>query len=380
MTRDPFSGILDPFRYWDISTTYDRYAAFFDLVIYCSIFIALAHIVFTSRFSGRPGKVMATTFGLALGISLSIGEQRFGWSLRQAGPIAILIALLLVGFLILQTLLRINVIWKLAMPLSYVIVYLFIRAMSPALFAAIADRVPFISLLSAIIFLICVWQIGVAIWPKRHSDGPAGRDDSSFISTLDQDNEKREIKVEKKIKRHLAPEAQRETAHLERTLEALEKEVHRDQPDWKAVAQALSDIAHRADDVNGTVDRIRILDRRLRSFDWRSLQSLSAYYQELSDADKERLKEQILLQRRKIVQEHAIVELTERCERRHQQFRAVLDQASRACFAGDKASASQHISNAKSIEHEQNEDLDRLRHAEKRLLQLTKFKLRREAS
>lgn len=34
MSRDPFGGVLDPFAWWDISATYDKYSGFFDLVIY----------------------------------------------------------------------------------------------------------------------------------------------------------------------------------------------------------------------------------------------------------------------------------------------------------------------------------------------------------
>ena len=378
MSIDPFEGILDPFAWWDISGTYDKYYGFFDLVIYCAIFVALATIVFTSRFSGRAGKAMATTIGMALGISLAIAERQFGWSLRQAGPIAVLIALLLVGFLILNVLIRIHVSWKLAAPLSYVIVYLFVRAMSPTLFAAIVERVAFINLLSAIIFLICVWQIGVALWPKRAADGAPGGHDAGFIAGLDRPNEEREIRIEKKIKRHLAPEARRETARLEHTLQALAKEMEKDRPDYNAVAQALSGIAHRADDVIRTIDRVRTLDRRMRNHDFHQLRDLGSYYQELSDVDKARLREQMDLERRKIVQEHAIVELAEACERRHEHLRNSLDQAARACFASDRASAANLIATCVGIEDEQRRDCQRIQDMEKRLLSLTKLKLRRE--
>jgi len=380
LSHDPFAGVLDPFAYWDISATYDRYAAFFDLVVYCAIFIALCHVVFTRRFTGRAGKAMATAIGLALGVSLAVVERQFGFSLRQAGPIAVFIALLLVGFLILHTMLTVRVKWKLAAPLTYVLIYLFVRAVSPALFGAIAARIPFVNLLSAIIFLICVWQVGVALWPKGEGHGRGESSDSSFISGLDQKDEKREIRVEKKIKRHLAPEAQRETARIEHSLEALQKELRRDAPDWKAIEEALSGIAHKSDDVIRTVDRIRILDRRLRNFDWHELQQLSGYYNELNDSDRERLKEQILLERRKIVQEHTIVQLTERCERRQREFRSTIDQAGRACSMEDREGASQHIAQAIHVEEQQKADLKALRRAEKRLLSLTKSKLRKEKS
>ena len=380
MSRDPFAGVLDPFSYWDISATYNRYSSFFDLVIYCAIFIALCHVVFTRRFTGRAGKAMATTIGIALGISLAVAERSFGFSLRQAGPIAVFIMLLLVGFLILHTMLKVNVKWKLAAPLTYVLIYLFVRAVSPALFGVIAARVPFVNLLSAVVFLICLWQVGVALWPKGDGQGQGESSDSSFISGLNQKDEKREIKVEKKIKRRLTPQAQRETARLKHNLESLQKEVQKDTPDWKSIAEALSGIAHRSDDVIRTVDRIRVLDRRLRNFDWHELQELRGYFNELNDSDRERLKEQINLERRKIVQEHTIVQLTERCERRHRDFRGALDQATRACSMTSRDGAAQHIGQAFQIEEQQKDDFKRLRHAEKRLLSLTKAKLRKEKS
>ena len=378
MSRDPFSGILDPFAWWNISATYDKYAGFFDLAIYCSVFIAIAHVVFTSRFTGRPGKVMATAIGIALGISLAAVERQFGWSLRSASPIAALIGLLLMGFLLLQTMVKINVPWTLAMPLTYVVIYLFLRAVSPTLMSAIADKAPFVHLLTAVMFLICVWRLGVAIWPKRHGDDPATRDDSSFVAGLNRKLEEREIKAEKRMKRHLIPEVRHESARLERNLQALQGELKRDKPDLKAVAQALSDITHRSDALTQDIDRIRTLDRRIRNADWHELQELGRYYQELSEGDREKLKEQIMLERRKIVQEHGIVELAERCERRQQQFRDTIEQAARACFSGDRAAVSQCISAAVATEQAQEEELKGLKTAEKRLLALTKMKLRKE--
>ena len=377
MSSDPFAGVLDPFAYWDIAATYARYSAFFDLVIYSAIFIAVSHAVFTRRFTGRPGKVMASAIGLALGISLAVTEQQFGFSLREAGPIAVFIALLLVGFLILHVMLRVHISWTLAAPLTYVLLYLFLRAMSPTLFAAIAARVPFINLLSAIIFLICVWKVGVALWPKGHGDGDQ-ESDSGFIAGLNRKREKREVKVEKTIKRRLAPQAQRESARLKHSLAALLKELHNTKPNWRGLEHALSGVSHKADDVIKTVDKIRILDRRLRNFDWHELQALNNYCQELDENGREQLKQQIHLERRKIVQEHAIVELTERCERRHRQLRNNLDQAARACSREDRDSAAQQVSTAASLEAQQVEDLGRLRHFEKRLLALTRKKLKKE--
>jgi hypothetical protein len=378
LSVDPFAGLLDPFAHWDISESYTRYAAFFDLVIYCAIFIALAHAVFTRRFTGRPGKVMATAVGFALGISLAVAGRQFGFSLRDAGPVAILLMLILVGYLIFHTLLQVHADWKLAAPLTYVIIYLFMRAISPALFALIVEKVPFISLLSAVILLTCLWRIGAALWPKGMGSSHAEHSDASFVARLDRKEEEKEVKAEKWMARKSVPQATRETVRIERALEGIQKELRRDRPDWQTAARSLSDIAHRSDDVIHTLDKVRLLDRRLRNFDWQQLQHLSGYYGQLNDNEKGRLKEQILLERGKVIQEHAIEQLTERCERRQGDYRRSLDDAQKACARQDRDSVLRCIATALSIEAQQKQDLHNLQLAEARLLDLTRLKLRKE--
>lgn len=377
MSIDPFAGILDPFAWWDIGATYDRYAAFFDMVIYCALFIALAHAVLASRFSGRPGKVMSVVVGIALGVSLVLVEQQFGWTLRHASPFAALLALLLVGFILLQTLIRIQVPWALAVPLTYVIVYLFIRAISPEMMSAIADHLPFIHLLTALMFLICVWRIGAAIWPNgisvsRHEG------DAQFVATLDRDTEKRELALIKKLKRGMAPQAVNETAQLEHNLEAVRNDLGRDAPNWNQVAQVSSHVAHKGDEVIQTIDRIRVLDGRIKRFDLRELGQLNTYYQELGEQDRERLKGQILLERQKIVEECAIEQLADGCERRHQEFRRLMDVLAQAAYRHDRSAAQAAVTQALAIEEEQRRNMKRLVHAEKMLFGVTRRKLREE--
>ena len=377
MSIDPFAGILDPFAFWDIAATYNRYAAFFDLVIYCALFIALSHAVFASRFSGRPGKVMASVVGIALGVSLVLVEQQFGWTLGSASPFAALLALLLVGFLLLQTMVRIQIPWTLAVPLTYVIIYLFLRAISPEMMKVISERLPFIHLLTAVMFLICVWRIGVAVWPTgisvaRHEG------DARFVATMDRDTEKREFKLVKKLKRELAPQAISETVHLERNLDAVRKDLSRDAPNWEQIAQVSSHVAHDGDEVIQIVDRIRVLDGRIKRFDLGDLGQLNAYYQQLSEQDRERLKSQIVLERQKIIEETAIEQLAEGCERRHQEFRRLMDVLGDAAYRHDRQAGLEAVSQALSIEEQQRRDMKRLQRAEKMLLAVTRRKLGEE--
>ena len=377
MSIDPFAGILDPFAFWDIGVTYDRYAGFFDLVIYCALFIALAHVTFASRFSGRPGKVMASVVGIALGVSLVLVEQQFGWTLRMASPLAALLALLLVGFVLLQTMIHIQVPWTLAVPLTYVTIYLFLRAVSPAMMMAIAEKVPFVHILTAVMFLICVWRIGVAVWPSgisvaRHEG------DARFVATLDRDTEKREFQLVKKLKRRLAPQAVDETVRLEHNLDAVRTELNRNAPNWEQIAQVSSHVAHEGEEVIQAIDRIRVLDGRIKRFDLRELGQLNTYYQDLSEQDRDRLKNQILLERQKIIEESAIEQLADGCERRHQEFRRTMDVLAQAAYRHDRRAGLEAVSQALVIEEQQKRDMKKLQQAEKMLLAMTKRKLGEE--
>ena len=216
------------------------------------------------------------------------------------------------------------------------------------------------------------------MWPRRNGAEHAAGSDASFIAKLDRKDEEREVKVAKQIARKSAPQVSRETGRIERSLEAVQKELRRDHPDLRAVAQALSDIAHRSDEVIRTVDKIRIIDRRLRNFDWHELQQLSGYFAQLDDGDKERLKEQIQLERNKIVQEHGINVLAERCERHHGEFRRLLDEAQKDCYAQNSSAALSHVSTALTMEAQQNADLKALQQLERRLFDLTRLKLKKE--
>jgi hypothetical protein len=116
----------------------------------------------------------------------------------------------------------------------------------------------------------------------------------------------------------------------------------------------------------------------LKNFDLRELQELSGYYQQLNDSDKERLKEQIQLERGKIIQEHAINQLAERCEQRHGEIRRLLDDAQRACYSGNRDLGLSQVATATAMEEQQRIDLRSLKNSERRLLDLTRLKLKRE--
>jgi predicted transcriptional regulator len=72
-----------------------------------------------------------------------------------------------------------------------------------------------------------------------------------------------------------------------------------------------------------------------------------------------------------------IEELTNRCERRHQTFRQKLDAATKAILIQDWQTATNHLIQARVTEADQSKDLYQLKQSEKRLINLTKTKLRK---
>ena len=380
MSPDPFAGLLDPLAGWDIPGTYQKYSGFIDLLIYCTIFVALAQAVFGRRFPGRPGKALATVIGLALGLSLTVMAHQFGWNLGKASPIAILLLLLLVGFLILHTMLRLGVSWTLAAPLTFVLLYLFLRAASPEFMRAVTERAPFVHLLAALFFLICLWKIGVSIWPKGENGGDSQVSDAGFLSQLNRKKERDELRIDKRIKNRMVPKARKKTKVVEHDLESLKGELEKENPNWGVITEACPSIAKRSDEVVQIVDRIRTLDRRIKNFDWQELEHLRSYYRELSKEEREKLREQILLEHSKVVHELEIERVTERCERRYQDFRQMLVALDRSARQKDRRAALESVSAAISLENAQKEELNKVAEIEKRLIFLTKKKLRKEKS
>jgi hypothetical protein len=378
MSRDPFAGFLDPFALWDISATYDHYSAFFDLAIYTAIFVALAQSVYGLRFQGRPGRILSSAVGLGLAISLTLAEEQFGWNLRAAGPIAAVILLVLVGVLILHVMLKAHVAWRLAAPLTYVLLYMFVRALSPELFDMIMDRAPFIHLLSAVVLLVCVWQFGVALWPGGGKSAGRTWGDEGIVPPDVEDRERREIRVERQIRRNWLPHARRSARHLGHDLRSIKKALSEPEPPWADIRNALANASNESNEIDQIIQRIQYLDDRLRNFDWRELRELESHHNGLTREDQPKLKAQIHLERRKIHREHAIKGAIERTRNLHRQFQETLDQAIKVCSYQNATAAHQSITQAIKIEAARKKELKNLQKAETRLMALAQCKLKEE--
>ena len=86
--RLSLDGLLDPFRFLNLSQFYDQFSAVIDLLVYSLVFIGAAQVTLGRRYPGRGGRAMVIGVGLALAVGMVLAEERFGFSIRAFGPLA----------------------------------------------------------------------------------------------------------------------------------------------------------------------------------------------------------------------------------------------------------------------------------------------------
>ena len=208
MTSDPFRGLLDPFAWWDIGQTYDKYNAFFDLVIFSAIFIALSQAILGRKFPGRPGRALSVAFGIFMGVALTLLEQRFGWNLRMAGGVAALILIIIFAMLMMPFLLQFNLNKRTAATVVFLILYFMLKALSPEALRFIDEHFPFLHLIAAMAMIYGFWLI-----VRRFLPNDAGAvfktSDAGMVARLDQPREKNELHLLGKMKRKAIPEVKK---------------------------------------------------------------------------------------------------------------------------------------------------------------------------
>lgn len=427
MTIANIARVLDPLAWWDVSAIYDRYAGAFDLLMYCAFFTAVAHLALHKRFSGRAGRVLAGVIGIGLGTALAVTASLRGWSLRQAGPLAIALGLVVVGLLLFQLLSIAGATGAIGASLTYLVMFLMMHAVSPDLADYLANQAPGLGLALHLAFYACLLTLFGALafrltsrsrlettgvrriahtsepWHDREKKLRRAIDKAPVPKPkLDTSQSRRppnglgkrlrralrsvrksqvaEKKAVSKAQNHVLPEAQHNIAKVEHTLAAVRAEAGKPNPSWKGMARATSQIAHGADTTIELIDRVRTLDRRIRTMDWRQHEELRKLWEQATDEEKGKLRGRIMLERNKIIQESAGDALAQRCERRHQDFRRVMDDVGKGALSQQRKPVLDGLALAIEIQEAQEKDLDRLQAVEKKLQALTEVRERSEVS
>lgn len=390
-------SVFGPFAYWDIASAYDKYSALLDVIIYSALFVALVHAALRKRFPGRSGRAIAVVSGVALGISLAITEVQFGWSLKRLAPIAILFALAIFGIVIFGIIRHLSLSTTLATTLGFVIVYIAVAALTPETMQTITARFPFVHLVAMFLLLLSLFQLTMRAVPTRKRGPPAKRwlmpripgaapnatvraktkkQSVNEVASKEATQEKKSLRTFKFLRQKTLPEAVARTAKVEHTLESVLSAVGSPKPDWNGIARASAAISHEADSIIDTIDRIRLLDRRLRSFDLSSFRELRSHYHELDAKGQKRLRELILYEHKKLTEEHNVERLCAECEQRHQGFRQAMNELVKAALNANREQTKIVAGKALKLEDQQQHGFKHIRHIEKRLVRITRKRLR----
>ncbi len=148
-------SILHPIG--QIEKVYDKFGLLIDGAIYLIIFLGITQVAFTKLFEAKKGgKAVSVGVSLALAFGLVLFERSAGFSLRSFGPIAGLIVVALIGYMIWVFVksLDIGADSLTLAAIAYVAMYFTMAATFPSLISWLNEHVPVVGGLLALLALI----------------------------------------------------------------------------------------------------------------------------------------------------------------------------------------------------------------------------------
>lgn len=148
-----FEDIFGPlFGGLDVNTFYSNYQSVIDFIIAFMVFLSIAQLTIKQKFPGRPGTAISVALAFALSFGFSYFLQQQGLALRDFGPIAFIVFLLVVGL----ALYRYFTHWGEGVPgvgaLLFVVGYLTTKAIVPGFYEWIGDKVPIVNAILQLVF------------------------------------------------------------------------------------------------------------------------------------------------------------------------------------------------------------------------------------
>jgi len=152
--------LLQPIATLNITRVYDQYAGFIDLLVYLVVFNGVARVALEKRFSGRSGSLLVNGIGVVLALAMVIAQSQFGFNLRSFGPVAGVLLLVVVGVTLHGFLRRVGASQGLSSSLAVLVLYFSLSALSPDLLLSVLERLPWLSLVPIIAFVLALWHVG----------------------------------------------------------------------------------------------------------------------------------------------------------------------------------------------------------------------------
>ncbi|MBD3310652.1 hypothetical protein GF351_05525 [Candidatus Woesearchaeota archaeon] len=149
----------------EIADLYLDYHMFFDLIIYVLLFVGLSQVVFKDKFQGRGGKAVIIGVGVALSLGMLLFEYNTGWYLGRLHWLGLPLIFTLLGIFLYNLITGVIGAPKTgAGAITYVIMYLFARAMVPGFFTLLREEMGLLNAGLIILFVIALVKAVTSLW------------------------------------------------------------------------------------------------------------------------------------------------------------------------------------------------------------------------
>jgi len=377
-----FNTLFHPLQSLDISSFYNLYHYWVDFFIFLALFVSVGKITLGRRFGAREGKVLSVVIGLVLALSLSLLEYKAGFSIKSFGPIAAGILILVVGMVIFYLIKAIGAGNTGAGSFAFVITYFLIRATLPDLILTLEGNSWFawLDLGLMVAVLISILKIIGSLW--------SGRVMKSFGRVLERsrspentnlrrniNDEKQEMSLIKRDLRGITKEGMKEGGsiidRLREMVRILEKYGSTDKA-RHLVAEKLNQIAPKENLILKQLGYLKDLGQKIEDFDIRSFKELRDRWDKVPNKEKDIVREEILLEKNKIVSERNLKEMEDSLIRNDNDFRYCLGMAIDSLKSNQPQQARDWILKVIRCEEIATTIFKNMKDIEGRLLKLTK--------
>jgi hypothetical protein len=353
-----------------------------DFFIFLFIFIPVAKVTLGKKFGGREGNVISVIIGLVLALSLSLMERRMGFSIKSFGPIAAVIFIFLVALIIFYLVKTVGTGNVAAGSIALVVTYFLMRATVPNFFLWLENNrwTAWLHLALVVAVAISIWKIFKTIWPKSelgaighsldHSHNPASNNPSNI------DSEKKEAALIKTRLEGITKRSIKESKEIIDELNEMIKIIdeYGDTDHGRhLIAEKINHIAPKENQIIKQLAYLKELSRKIESFDLRSFKELKAKVNKFSEKERDMVKKEIQLEKRKILSEEKLKELESALTKYDKDFRYCLKMSTASLSADQSGQARDWLLKAIKHEEEAMKAFKEMKKLEEGLFKLTKI-------
>ncbi len=384
-SSNPLDILFSPLQNLDMANFYGLNHSWIDFFIFLCLFVSVARLTIGRRFQGREGRVLSVAIGLVLALSLSLMEIKMGFSISSFGPIAAAIIVFLMGLVIFYLIRSVGAGFGAAGALSFIITYFLIRATVPNFFLWIEENqwTALVHLGLVIALMISFWKV-IASFFSRGKMKSLGRSlESSHDPNLELEPRVRMERNEKSlIKRRLeriTKKGIREGKEIIEDLYEIIKIIDEYGDTDHArhlIAEKINHISPRENLILKQLTYLKDLSQRIESFDFKSFNELKGRWDKVPEKERNIVKEEILLEKNKIISEEKIRELETELLKYDKDFRDDLNTGVACLRSNQPDQAREWISKAIKAEEEAMNIFKVMKGVEDRLLKLTRMEFK----